>query len=341
MTNEILLALIAKDTTELDKIFTAVETPEALNPAYLRHALEKSQTLTANIDTLLANLLTPEPVEPAEPVEQPACPPLTEPQPVIDPTPALMEHLDTIIAEREATLRREVAEANRALYTHIEQTRADLTDTIRHTTDTIIARFNPATNPVPAPVPQPASDSQPTPAPTPTIDSTPTPTPVADIATEIATEIETAIEQTIEQAVEQTIEPTLTPEPQPEEPQPSESDPQAQVHPQPSAPTVAETIHTPVSILDRLADREDRTIASALNNAKISDLKAAISIADRFRFQRELFSGDGERMNRTINDLNIMTSLPDAERYIEKNFNWSPENPVVADFLHLLQRRYL
>lgn len=323
MTNEILLALIAKDTTELDKIFTAVETPEALNPAYLRLALEKSQTLTANIDTLLANLLTPEPAEP-----------------VIDPTPALMEHLDTIIAEREATLRREVAEANRALYTHIEQTRADLTDTI-------IARFTPATTPAttPAPVPQPASDSQPTPAPTPTIDSTPTPTPVADIATEIATEIETAIEQTIEQAVEQTIEPTLTPEPQPEEPQPSEpepeSDPQAQVHPQPSAPTVAETIHTPVSILDRLADREDRTIASALNNAKISDLKAAISIADRFRFQRELFSGDGERMNRTINDLNIMTSLPDAERYIEKNFNWSPENPVVADFLHLLQRRYL
>jgi hypothetical protein len=106
--------------------------------------------------------------------------------------------------------------------------------------------------------------------------------------------------------------------------------------------TVADSIETSESLADKLAKNADDTLASAINNKKIIDLKASITLGDRFRFQRELFGGNGEKMNKAISDFNSFETMTEAQEYIAKNFaNWALDSDTVSDFIQLLQRRYL
>ena len=78
------------------------------------------------------------------------------------------------------------------------------------------------------------------------------------------------------------------------------------------------------------------------NSKKIIDLKSSITLGDRFRFQRELFGGNGEKMNKAISDFNSFETMTEAQDYIAKNFvHWALDNETVSDFIQLLQRRYL
>ncbi len=106
-------------------------------------------------------------------------------------------------------------------------------------------------------------------------------------------------------------------------------------------PTVADSIETSESLADKLAKNADDTLASALNSKKIIDLKSSITLGDRFRFQRELFGGNGEKMNKAISDFNSFETMTEAQEYITKNFDWQLDNEAVSDFIQLLQRRYL
>lgn len=106
--------------------------------------------------------------------------------------------------------------------------------------------------------------------------------------------------------------------------------------------TLAESIETTESLADKLAKTADDTLASAINNKKIIDLKSSITLGDRFRFQRELFGGNGEKMNKAISDFNSFETMTEAQEYIAKNFvHWALDNETVSDFIQLLQRRYL
>ena len=105
--------------------------------------------------------------------------------------------------------------------------------------------------------------------------------------------------------------------------------------------TLADSIETTESLADKLAKGADDTLASVINNKKIIDLKASITLGDRFRFQRELFGGNGEKMNKAISDFNSFESMDEAQAYIAKNFEWPLDNDAVSDFIQLLQRRYL
>ena len=105
--------------------------------------------------------------------------------------------------------------------------------------------------------------------------------------------------------------------------------------------TLADSIETTESLADKLAKGADDTLASAINNKKIIDLKASITLGDRFRFQRDLFGGNGEKMNKAITDFNSFESMDQAQDYIAKNFEWPLDNDAVSDFIQLLQRRYL
>ena len=73
---------------------------------------------------------------------------------------------------------------------------------------------------------------------------------------------------------------------------------------------------------------------------KVTDIKKAISLGDRFLFQRELFGGNGELMAKTIADLNKLNSLDEAEAYIEKRFSWDKESSAYELFFNILKRRW-
>ncbi len=72
----------------------------------------------------------------------------------------------------------------------------------------------------------------------------------------------------------------------------------------------------------------------------ITDIRKAISLGDRFLFQRELFAGNGELMNKTIDNLNSLSNLEDALAYIDKNFTWDTESQAYELFMNILKRRW-
>ncbi len=106
--------------------------------------------------------------------------------------------------------------------------------------------------------------------------------------------------------------------------------------------SVADSIETKTSLIDTLNNNtEDKSIATSIAKKKINDIKTAITIADRFRFQRELFAGNGEKMMQTLTNINLISSLEMAQDYISKHFSWDPTNQSTIDFMDLVERRFL
>lgn len=139
---------------------------------------------------------------------------------------------------------------------------------------------------------------------------------------------EEPVQETPAEAVEQPQE-QLQPEPatQPETvvAEPAQEEPKAEPAP---AVAPAEPVHT------------DAHKANTAYGAPVTDLKQAISIGDRFLYQRELFGKNGELMQRTIADLNGLNTFDEAMEYIDRHFNWDKEQPSYELFVNALHRRF-
>ena len=70
------------------------------------------------------------------------------------------------------------------------------------------------------------------------------------------------------------------------------------------------------------------------------DLNHLIGIGDRFRFSRELFGGNGEKMSKTLNEINNMATLQEATDYITVILGWDKDNHTVQDFIAVLKRSF-
>lgn len=139
---------------------------------------------------------------------------------------------------------------------------------------------------------------------------------------------EEPVQETPAEAVEEPQE-QLQPEPatQPETvvAEPAQEEPKTEPAP---AVAPAEPVHTDVHK------------ANTAYGAPVTDLKQAISIGDRFLYQRELFGKNGELMQRTIADLNGLNTFDEAMEYIDRHFNWDKEQPSYELFVNALHRRF-
>lgn len=72
----------------------------------------------------------------------------------------------------------------------------------------------------------------------------------------------------------------------------------------------------------------------------VDHIRNAISLGDKFLFHRELFGGDGEKMQRTIDTLDSMTTMDEAMAYINKHCKWDKESQAYQLFMGVLQRRF-
>ncbi len=128
-----------------------------------------------------------------------------------------------------------------------------------------------------------------------------------------------------------------TPTPEPE--------PQPVVEPEPVAvaephPTVAETLAKKPTVVEEFEQKDDESLAHAIASQPVTDLKQAISIADRFRFQRELFANNGEAMIKALDALNACTTFAEAEQLLVNRLNLPPDNPATTDFIELVHRKF-
>lgn len=123
---------------------------------------------------------------------------------------------------------------------------------------------------------------------------------------------------------------------------PEEKETPAQPEPnpvdEPEAP-VKEEEETPEKVIP--AERPGLFLNDLLEKKNLSDFRKAFSLNDRFRFRRELFGGDEARMNEAINDLNNLHSYEESVSYLNNELKWNMEDEAVADFIKLLEKRFL
>jgi hypothetical protein len=79
---------------------------------------------------------------------------------------------------------------------------------------------------------------------------------------------------------------------------------------------------------------------TSLFGPAVDDIRQAITLGDRFLFQRELFAGNGELMQKTLDELNTFCSFDEAIEYMSENFEWDTDSTVVKLFENVLRRRF-
>lgn len=168
------------------------------------------------------------------------------------------------------------------------------------------------------------------------------------------------VPETVEEPVEETVEETVIVEetkiPEPEEPirelivekteviveeKPAEQ-PEPVVIPQAEPEKIAEPEkpaeppHKPVT-----TEKQGVFLSDLLEKKNLSDFRKAFSLNDRFRFRRELFGGNEEKMNKAITDLNDIHTYEESVTYLNNELKWNIEDEAVADFIKLLEKRFL
>ena len=86
--------------------------------------------------------------------------------------------------------------------------------------------------------------------------------------------------------------------------------------------------------------KEEVSPKAALYGKAVDDIRLAISLGDRFLYQRELFNQNAELMQRTLDELNHLISFDDATAYISSHFQWDTESNTYQQFLVTLHRRF-
>ena len=127
------------------------------------------------------------------------------------------------------------------------------------------------------------------------------------------------------------LEKLETPEPQ-ETPQPEPVvEPEPIVEPEPEPDVEPEPVVEPKPEAPAKPEQQELFV---------TDIRKAISLGDRFLFQRELFGQNGEAMQRTLDIINHCSSEQEAFDYIEQNFEWDKKSPTYELFINAIHRTY-
>ena len=151
---------------------------------------------------------------------------------------------------------------------------------------------------------------------------------IKEVPVEVIKEVpvEVVKEVIVEKPVEVAAPVVTEPEPEPE-PEPVKEEPQPVVAPEPE-PVKVEPVKEEVA-----------SPKAAIYGKAVDDIRLAISLGDRFLYQRELFSQNAELMQRTLTELNALHSFDEAMHYISR-FNWDQESNSYQQFIVTLHRRF-
>ncbi len=124
--------------------------------------------------------------------------------------------------------------------------------------------------------------------------------------------------------------PVVKPEPEAVE----AAEPAAAPKPVKEKPVVAEPVKEEPAIVEEQASPK-----AALYGKAVTDIRQAISLGDRFLYQRELFGQNAELMQKTLTELNELRSFDEAMQYISR-FGWDTESNSYQQFIVTLHRRF-
>ncbi|PLX02530.1 MAG: hypothetical protein C0595_10390 [Marinilabiliales bacterium] len=98
------------------------------------------------------------------------------------------------------------------------------------------------------------------------------------------------------------------------------------------------------TVSDKFATTEDKSIASKLQQNKLSDLRDAIGINEKFLFINELFNGDMGRYNKALDEINSLQSKVGSDTYIMElkiEKQWDVESDAFKKFKELVDRKFI
>ncbi|MEG1685669.1 MAG: hypothetical protein RR319_06985 [Bacteroides sp.] len=81
--------------------------------------------------------------------------------------------------------------------------------------------------------------------------------------------------------------------------------------------------------------------AVVLSDTLLTDFSHSISLNDSFRFTRELFGGNGDKLSEAIKKIDGLHSFDEAMAYIKSVVQLNEDNEAAADFIELLKRRFI
>jgi hypothetical protein len=90
-----------------------------------------------------------------------------------------------------------------------------------------------------------------------------------------------------------------------------------------------------------LKSQKYEDLSTKLKSKPITNMADAIGINDKFIFIKELFNGNENKYNKTIEILNNATNFNDAYNYLMGNFNWDMDNSLVQILLDLIRRKLI
>ena len=129
--------------------------------------------------------------------------------------------------------------------------------------------------------------------------------------------------------VEPAPAPMPAPAPQPTPaPQPA---PREEEAPQRLGDVIAKNVTT---LADKMAEEQP---TAAFN--RITDIRKAIGLNDKFLMIRDLFGGDANLYEDTINHLNEYDDLDECMIFIVENFRWNPDSEGAKLLVSLLERK--
>lgn len=105
------------------------------------------------------------------------------------------------------------------------------------------------------------------------------------------------------------------------------------------AAPIVEPEPAPVKEEPRPVKEETVSPKAAVYGKAVEDIRQAISLGDRFLYQRELFDQNAELMQRTLTELNELGSFDEAVAYINR-FGWDTESSTYQQFIVTLHRRF-
>ena len=135
----------------------------------------------------------------------------------------------------------------------------------------------------------------------------------------------------------------INPKPQTPEPEPTPAP-----KPEPivvEAPKEQQEVEQPKRIGDilgsktTLADQMIKDDAPTTPFNRITDIRKAMGLNDRFLMIRDLFAGDADRFEATIDTINEFDDLDECMIYIVENFKWNPDSEGAKLLVSLIERK--
>ncbi len=137
-----------------------------------------------------------------------------------------------------------------------------------------------------------------------------------------------------------------------QEDEPAENESEAEATVQPVQPAVERVVveeqsaEEPKCLADVLGGGV-KTLADAMASSdepttplnRVTELRKAIGLNDKFLLVRDLFGGDVERYEATIDTLDEFEDLDECMIYIVENFRWNPDSEAARLIVSLLERK--